>query len=72
MRQWIVPVKYFLCELLNLSIDVGNIYFTDIFLGGRFLRYGTQVLRFYRQPPSIRRDMPNPLCTVFPTVTRCV
>ncbi len=38
--------KYFMCEVLNLAVDVGNIYFTDIFLGGRFIKYGTRVLRW--------------------------
>ena len=67
-----------------------NIYFTDVFLGGRFLRYGTQVrnncrfklgklsftlstfqvVRFYMHSHAERRDLPNPMCTVFPTVTR--
>ena len=51
-------------------IDVGNIYFTDVFLGGRFLRYGSQVMKFYSHSHSERRDLPNPMCTVFPTITR--
>lgn len=50
--------------------DVINIYITDVFLGGRFLRYGTQVMSYYSHSPSLRRDLPNPMCTVFPTVTR--
>lgn len=62
--------QFFACEILNFVIDVLNIYMMDAFLGGRFMRYGTQVLKYYRHPPNVRRDLPNPMCTVFPTVTR--
>ncbi len=31
--------------MLNFVVAVANIYFTDVFLGGRFLKYGTQVSR---------------------------
>ena len=51
-------------------MDVTNIYITDLFLGGRFIKYGTQVINYYSHSPSLRRDLPNPMCTVFPTVTR--
>lgn len=36
-----------MCEVLNFIVDVFNIYFTDVFLGGRFLRYGTQVSKHF-------------------------
>jgi hypothetical protein len=62
--------QFFLCELLNFIVDVFNLYFTDVFLGGRFLKYGTQVIKFYSHSHAERRDLPNPMCTVFPTVTR--
>ena len=57
--------------MLNFLVDVANLYFTDVFLGGRFLRYGTQVIKYYAHSHAERRDLPNPMCTVFPTVTRC-
>ena len=56
--------------MLNFCVDVVNLYFTDVFLGGRFLRYGTQVIKYYAHSHAERRDLPNPMCTVFPTVTR--
>ena len=56
--------------MLNFLVDVVNLYFTDVFLGGRFLRYGTQVIKYYAHSHAERRDLPNPMCTVFPTVTR--
>lgn len=64
-------LQYFICEVLNFFIDVFNIYFTDMFLGGRFLRYGSQVIKFYMHSHAERRDLPNPMCTAFPTVTSC-
>ncbi len=64
--------QFFLCEVLNFLVDVFNLYFTDVFLGGRFLKYGTQVIKFYSHSHAERRDLPNPMCTVFPTVTRYV
>ena len=63
-------LQFFLCEVLNFLVDVVNLYFTDVFLGGRFLRYGTQVIKYYAHSHAERRDLPNPMCTVFPTVTR--
>ena len=65
-----LPFQFFLCEVLNFLVDVMNLYFTDVFLGGRFLRYGTQVIKYYAHSHAERRDLPNPMCTVFPTVTR--
>lgn len=35
--------KFFLCELLNLCVVVATLFFTDWFLGGEFLTYGTSV-----------------------------
>ena len=63
-------LQFFLCEVLNFLVDVVNLYFTDVFLGGRFLKYGTQVIKYYAHSHRERRDLPNPMCTVFPTVTR--
>ena len=64
--------QYLICEVLNFMADILNLYITDVFLGGRFMRYGTQVIYYYSHSPSLRRDLPNPMCTVFPTVTRYV
>ena len=30
--------QFLVCEVLNLIIVVGNIYLTDFFLGGRFMK----------------------------------
>lgn len=34
-------------------------------------RYGTQVLKYLSHDQYSRTEIPNPLCTVFPTVTSC-
>ena len=33
-------------------------------------RYGSQVLKYLSHDQVARSDLPNPMCTVFPTVTR--
>ncbi|MPC84692.1 Innexin inx2 [Portunus trituberculatus] len=40
-KSW--AYKFFLCELLNLGVVVATLFFTDWFLGGEFLTYGTSV-----------------------------
>jgi len=64
-------LTFLVCEVLNLIIVVGNIYLTDFFLGGRFMKYGSQVLKYLSHDQVARSDLPNPMCTVFPTVTSC-
>jgi len=36
-------LKMLFIEFLNLLNVIGNIYFVDVFLGGEFSTYGTQV-----------------------------
>lgn len=50
------------------SLQVGNIFFVDTFLGGAFLTYGTDVLRFSSMNQEQRSD---PMIEVFPRVTKC-
>jgi len=64
-------IQFFLCEVLNLLVVVSNIYLTDFFLEGRFMKYGSQVLKYLSHDQYLRTELPNPLCTVFPTVTSC-
>lgn len=59
---------YFFCEILNFVNTVGNIFFVDTFLGGAFLTYGTDVLRFSNMNQEQRSD---PMIEVFPRVTKC-
>ncbi|XP_015607849.1 innexin inx3 [Cephus cinctus] len=59
---------YFFCEALNFINVVGNIFFVDTFLGGAFLTYGTDVVKFSNMNQEQRTD---PMVEVFPRVTKC-
>ncbi|XP_066601012.1 innexin inx3 isoform X1 [Prorops nasuta] len=59
---------YFFCEVLNFVNVVGNIFFVDTFLGGAFLTYGTDVVKFSNMNQEQRSD---PMIEVFPRVTKC-
>jgi len=60
--------KFFLCEILALVNVVGQIYFTDRFLGYQFTTYGWDVLSVTAGNPEERAD---PMNIVFPKVTKC-
>jgi len=64
-------IQFFLCEMLNLVVVVANIYLTDFFLDGRFMKYGSQAITYLSHDQYSREELPNPLCTVFPTITSC-
>lgn len=59
---------YFLCEVLNFVNVIANMFFIDTFLGGAFLTYGTEVIKFSQQNQENRTD---PMVIVFPRVTKC-
>ncbi|KAL6431541.1 hypothetical protein ACFW04_007247 [Cataglyphis niger] len=59
---------YFFCEALNFLNTVGNIFFVDTFLGGAFLTYGMDVVKFSNMNQEQRSD---PMIEVFPRVTKC-
>ena len=40
-------IKFLVCECLNFANVIGQIYFIDKFLGGEFLHYGIEVLKFH-------------------------
>ena len=86
---WPNFLQFLLCEILNLVVDIVNIYLTDFFLSGRFMkwggheffrdwkydsyiivRYGSQVVQYLSYDQIGRLARPNPMCTVFPTITR--
>ncbi|XP_046445811.1 innexin inx2-like [Daphnia pulex] len=62
-------IRFFVCELLNLVNVIGQIFLTNRFLGGEFLRYGIEVVEFLDQDPETRVD---PMARVFPRLTKCV
>lgn len=59
---------YFICELLNFINVVGNIFFVDKFLGGAFMTYGTDVIKFSNMNQETRFD---PMIEIFPRLTKC-
>ncbi|XP_070158285.1 innexin inx3 [Polyergus mexicanus] len=59
---------YFFCEALNFLNTIGNIFFVDTFLGGAFLTYGMDVVKFSNLNQEQRSD---PMIEVFPRVTKC-
>jgi hypothetical protein len=60
--------EFYFCEILNLINVIGQIFFTDLFLGGEFTQYGGNVLEMSELPPEDRTD---PMALVFPKVTKC-
>jgi hypothetical protein len=54
--------------MIYVSSQIGNIFFVDTFLGGAFLTYGTDVLKFSSMNQEERTD---PMIEVFPRVTKC-
>jgi len=61
-------LRFFGCEILNLVNAIGQIYFTDFFLGYTFSTYGQDVLNYTGMEAE---DRPDPMKTVFPKVTKC-
>lgn len=51
-----------------MSLQIGNIFLIDKFLGGAFMTYGTEVIKFARQNQEMRTD---PMVAIFPRVTKC-
>jgi len=60
---------YFLfCEALNIIALVFNFCLIDVFLGGRFTAYGSDVIHYSMQKDD---NVENPMCSAFPTLTAC-
>lgn len=59
---------YFIAEILNFVNVVLNIFMVDKFLGGAFMTYGTDVLRFSGMNQENRSD---PMVEIFPRITKC-
>lgn len=64
----VYALQFFLCEFLNFVNVIGQIYFTNRFLGGEFTTYGLDVLRYTEWDQENRFD---PMIRVFPRVTKC-
>lgn len=60
--------QFVFCEILNFVNVVGQIFFTDKFLGNTFTKFGIKVTEFLEVDPEDRTD---PMMAVFPRVTKC-
>ncbi|GAB6024554.1 hypothetical protein CHUAL_009707 [Chamberlinius hualienensis] len=60
---------YFLCEVLNLVNVIGQIFLTNIFLGGEFTTYGLEVIKLSNTDQYNRTDS---MIKIFPRVTKCI
>ena len=54
--------SYFVCEVLNAIIILGNIFLVDAFLGGEFLEYGGNVVAASVMDPEDRTDPMSYVC----------
>jgi len=61
-------MKFVVCELLNLVNVLVQIYFTDVFLGYQFTKFGREVFAVSEQDLNTRAD---PMHKVFPKVAKC-
>ncbi|XP_055296476.1 innexin inx2-like [Sitodiplosis mosellana] len=61
-QQCFYAYRFFLCEVLNVAVAIGQIYFADIFLDGEFLWYGSNVMQQHEVDTMTR---------VFPKLTKC-
>ena len=64
---WVL--NFIVCEFLCFINVVGNIWFTDYFLGHEFSTLGSKVLSYSDYDPEERSD---PMSEIFPRVTKCV
>ena len=59
------------CETSNIIILITNYYLINNFLGGRFTKYGVEVVEFSMKDPDVYADTFNPMCDAFPTLVNC-
>lgn len=67
-RHNVYASGYYLCELFNFINVIGNMFLIDSFLGGAFMTYGTEVIKFSGQNQEQRTD---PMVEIFPRITKC-
>lgn len=60
-------IKFLFFEIINLVNVIVQIFFINKFLGGRFLKYGVNLLDFYND----NYNGLDPMGDVFPKVTKC-
>lgn len=61
-------VSFLLCECLVFGVAVGNLFFTNTFLGGEFFKFGAAAIKYLGHDAT---DPTNPLNEIFPKVAKC-
>ncbi|KAK4309437.1 hypothetical protein Pmani_018934 [Petrolisthes manimaculis] len=61
-------IAFLLCEITAFAISVGNLFFTNTFLGGQFFKFGPSALKYLGRNAT---DPSNPLNEIFPKVAKC-
>lgn len=61
-------VRFLLCECLAFVVSIGNLFFTNTFLGGEFFKFGPSALKYLGTNST---DPNNPLNEIFPKVAKC-
>jgi len=59
-------IKFLVCEFLCLVVVIIQIYLTDLFLGGQFMTFGSDVLKDLNDDHGL-----DPMGRVLPIVTMC-
>ena len=60
--------RFFMCEFLNLVNVIGQIYLMDVFLGGEFTMYGSNVASLLSMTELEQEQRDDPMSKVFPKV----
>lgn len=61
-------ISFLLCECLVFGVSVGNLFFTNTFLGGEFFKFGASAIKYLGHDAA---DINNPLNEIFPKVAKC-
>jgi len=62
-------IQFVTCEILNFANVIGQIFFTDMFLGYQFQQYGRDIFSISEGDIMTRND---PMNRVFPKVAKCI
>jgi hypothetical protein len=71
-------IGFVTCELMNLGVAVLNVIVIDVFLNGKFLWYGYDVIQYLIRDKYDEfgdydgsSETVNPMCAAFPTLVNC-
>ena len=69
-KKW--AAKFVFCEFANFGIAISQFYFTDLFLGGEFMEYGTEMLEFATQTEPQECHPMTRVCIAYQNNTRII